>query len=199
MKRTWFIAMLLGCGMALAPWAAWTQNAAAQPAVAPMTPPEDQPTPEQLTKLFEVMRLREQLASVTRTMPALIQQQVETQSRELNAKLLPGVTLTPEQQEASRKVTQKYLEKAATIYPVEEMMADMSSIYQHHLTREDVDAFIAFYSSPAGQHLLDAQPVIMKEYMPVIMKRIEERSKQLTDELTVDMQELVKSATPEKK
>jgi hypothetical protein len=157
---------------------------------------DQQPTPEQLTKLFEVMRLRQQMDSVTRMMPAMIQQQVESQSKELSAKLMPGVTLSPAQEEATRKITQKYMERAASIYPVGEMIEDMKGLYQRHLTRTDVDAFIAFYSSPAGQHLLDAQPVIMQEYMPIVMKRMQERSKQLTDELEQDLQELIKSATP---
>lgn len=167
-------------------------------ALAPAVPEDQQPTPEQLTKLFEVMRLRQQMDSVTRMMPAMIQQQVETQSKELSAKLMPGVTLTPEQEQATRKITQKYMERAASIYPVGEMIDDMKGLYQRHLTRTDVDAFIAFYSSPAGQHLLDAQPVIMQEYMPIVMRRMQERGKQLTDELEQDLQELIKSATPPK-
>ncbi len=61
----------------------------------------------------------------------------------------------------------KYIQKAMTIYSAEDMIEDMTAVYQRHLTGADVDAMIAFYSSPAGQHLLDAQPSIMKEYMPI--------------------------------
>ena len=34
--------------------------------------------------------------------------------------------------------------------------------------------------SPAGQHLLDAQPKIAQEYMPLVMQRTQERTKTLT-------------------
>jgi hypothetical protein len=59
-----------------------------------------------------------------------------------------------------------------------------------------VDALIAFYSSPAGQHLLDAQPIIMKEYMPMVMKRTQERSAALIEGLTNDLEQLAKSIAP---
>ena len=59
-----------------------------------------------------------------------------------------------------------------------------------------MDAFIAFYQSPAGQHLLDAQPAIMQEYMPLVMNRMKERSKALTDDLMKDMAEFSAAAAP---
>jgi hypothetical protein len=30
------------------------------------------------------------------------------------------------------------------------MLDDMAAIYQRHFTREDVDAYIVFYSTPSG-------------------------------------------------
>ena len=76
------------------------------------------------------------------------------------------------------------------------MISDMSGLYQRHLSRTDIDAFIAFYGSPAGQHLLDQQPAIMKEYMPMVMGRVQERTKALTDEMADDLAQLSKSMTP---
>jgi hypothetical protein len=68
----------------------------------------------------------------------------------------------------------------------------MSDIYQRYLSRTDVEAFIVFYSSQPGQDLLNMQPVIMKQYMPVVMKRTQERTKALTDEMIKDMNDLIK-------
>jgi hypothetical protein len=76
------------------------------------------------------------------------------------------------------------------------MLEDMSGLYQRHLSGSDVDAFIAFYASPAGQHLLDAQPAIMQEYMPLVMSRMQQRSKALNDELMKEIDEIVKSRAP---
>jgi uncharacterized protein len=161
-------------------------------------PPEQQATREQLTKLFEVMRLRQQFDDMMRALPSVVQQQVRTQMGQLTAKIPGGQRLTPEQQKALDKLMNKYMERTRTLYPADEMIADAIAVYQRHMTREDADAYIAFFSSPAGQHLLDAQPAIMKEYMPIAMDRAERRTHALTVEMAADLAEFSKSAEPAK-
>jgi hypothetical protein len=207
MKKTFcFVAII---GLALIPGAMFGQTQADQPATAAepaatTTPLDQQPTKEQLAKLFEVMRLRQQMQSVMKMMPAMIQQQVQAQAKEMAPKLPGGGQLTPEQQAAYGKLMRNFMEKALNLYPADEMIADMASIYQRHMTREDVDAYIAFYGTPAGQHLLELQPVIMKEYMPLVMGRMQERVKGLVEDQKKDMAEFMKScetpaSTPAKK
>jgi hypothetical protein len=164
---------------------------------APAIPPDQQPTKAQLTKLFEVMRIREQFASGMQMVPAMIQQQVRQQEKEITANLPESVRITPEQQAALDKVTDRYLEKAVNLYSVDEMLDDMAGIYQKHFTREDVDVYIAFYSTPAGKHLLQMTPVIMQEYMPVVMQRVQERSKALTAEMSKEITDVLKSSAPD--
>ena len=161
-------------------------------------PPEQQATREQLTKLFEVMRLRQQFDDMMRALPGVVQQQVRMQMDQLTAKMPGGQKLTPEQQKSLDKLMHKYMEKTRTLYPADEMIADAISVYQRHMTREDADAYIAFFSSPAGQHLLDAQPVIMKEYLPIAMDRAERRTRALTMEMAADLAEFSKPAEPAK-
>jgi hypothetical protein len=204
MKRANCIALVLGLGLALSPLAMFAQAPEGQPAsesaqttaTLAAIPSDQQPTKEQLARLFEVMRLRQQLESVMKAVPAVVQQQIKTQMQEVTSKLPGGKAPTPEEDAAFDKMMNKYMEKAVNIYPVGEMLDDMAVIYQHHLSRSDVDAFIAFYESPAGQHLLDAQPAIMKEYMPMVMARTQERTKALTDEMSKDIDELLKSSAP---
>jgi hypothetical protein len=93
-----------------------------------------------------------------------------------------------------KAVQDTFMEKVKNVFSIDEMLEDMTTIYQRHFTRNDVDALIAFYSSPAGQHLLNEQPAIMREYMPVVMKRIGERTEQLNEQMTKDMEEAIKSA-----
>jgi hypothetical protein len=76
------------------------------------------------------------------------------------------------------------------------MIADMSGIYQKYLTRSDVEGIIAFYGSPAGQHMLDMQPMIMKESMTIAMQRVQDRIKPLIDGMTKEMEDVVKSQAP---
>jgi hypothetical protein len=203
MNRPRKIAIVFGLGCALMPASAIAQAPAAQPAegqaaAAPVIPPDQQPTKEQLIRLFEVMRLRRQFDSMMKMMPAMVEQQIHAQMKEMLAKMPDAKEPTPEQQAAIDKLMNKYMEKAQTIYPVDEMIDDAATVYRRHMSRSDVDAYIAFYDSPAGQHLLDAQPVIMKEYMPMVTARIQERSKDLYAEMAQDIEEFIKTELPAK-
>jgi hypothetical protein len=160
-------------------------------------PPDQQPTKQQLAKLFEVMQVREQVGAVMQMFPAMIQQQVRQHEKEITASQPESARMTPEQQAALDKVTERYLEKAMSIYTVDEMLDDMAAIYQRHFTRADVDVYIAFYSTPAGKHLLQMTPVIMQEYMPVVMQRVQERSKALTAEMSKEITDVLKSTAPD--
>jgi hypothetical protein len=177
------------------------QEAAAQADQTPasVVPLDQQPSKEQLAKLFEVMRLREQMQSMMKMMPAMVQQQVREQLKQITANMPNAAQMTPKQQAALDQFQNKIMTKAMNIYPYEDMISDITVVYQRHVSSTDVDAFIAFYSSPAGQHLLDQQPAIMKEYMPLVMKRMSERSKELTDEIMKDAAEFSKEyGTPAK-
>jgi hypothetical protein len=131
------------------------------------------------------------------TLTGMIQQQLQQQEKEMTANQPESANLTPEQQAALDKVTDRYLEKAMSIYTVDEMLDDMAGIYQRHFTREDVNAYIAFYSTPAGQHLLQLTPVIVQEYMPVVMQRVQERSKTLTAEISKEIADVLRSSAPD--
>lgn len=203
-KQTAFAAVL-GIGFLLTPWTVFAQTAAVQPSAGPAPaiqpeeqPPPDQPTREQLAKLFEVMRVREQMQSMLKIFPAMIQQQMQSHATDLTAKLSGGAALTPEQQAAMAKVTNTYMEKVLSAYSFNDMVDDMAAVYQRHLSRTDVDAYIVFFQSPAGQHLLDQQPVIMQEYMPMAMKRMQGAIKGLTGDMAKDLQECIMPAEPAK-
>ncbi len=95
-----------------------------------------------------------------------------------------------------QEVMSKYVGKAMDLYPTEEMFTDIGAIYQRHLSKDDVDGMIAFYTSPAGQHLLDAQPVIAQEFMPVVMKKVSERGQAMMKEMMKEMAEIAPSTKP---
>ncbi len=196
MRKSCQFAVVLGLASMLAPWIVAQEPAAASTAEAKTTAiaPEDQATKVQIGNLFEVMHLRQQFESTLDTMTAFARQQMDAQMKEASAKT--GAQLTPEQQEAVRKVTGKFMEKAMHIVTVDDMIDDMTAIYQRHFTKADIAAATDFYSSPAGQHMLAEQPAIMKEYMPVVMKRVNERMQSLFDEMKSDMEEALQEAKP---
>jgi uncharacterized protein len=172
-------------------------GAALQAGQAPQAVPADQqPTREQLVKLFDVMRIRQQMQSMRQIVPGMVSQQIQSAMKQTEAALPAGTKLTPEQRDAMQKVMSKYVGKAMDLYPADEMLADMTTIYQQHLSKDDVDGLITFYSSPAGQHLLDEQPVIAKEYMPMVMGKVTERSQAMTKEMMKEMADIVPAAKP---
>lgn len=195
MSRTYWMA--LAAGLVIAPWLV-AQPAANQPAeersgtaTEATIPVDQQATREQLARLFEVMRLRQQFDSMMKMLPNIVQQQVHAQIEEMTSKMPDAKKLTAEQQAALDKLMNKYMEKARTIYPADEMIGDAITVYQRHMSRPDVETYIAFFSSPPGQHFLDAQPVIMKEYMPLAMERAQERSRELNAEMAADLQKFI--------
>ena len=166
------------------------------PAVAaPAVPPDQQPTKEQLARLFELMHVREQTAIVRRTMTGLLQQQMHAQINGAEDRANGG-KITQEQKAALNRVMDRFVEKAMTLYTIDEMLDDITGIYQRHFTREDVDAYIAFYSSPAGQHFLEIVPIITREYVPLVTQRTQERSLALIPEFTKEINDVMKSSAP---
>lgn len=197
-----FIRMSMILGVALGTSSAFVfaqsaPSAEASPAEvqtsAAVVPADQKPTLEQLTKLFEVMRLKQQMQSMRQMVPAMVQQQITSAMKQTEAELPSGTKLTPEQREGMQRVMSKYVGKAMDLYPADEMIRDMGDIYQRHLSKDDVDGLIVFYSSPAGQHLLNAQPVIAQEYMPIVMGKVMPRSQAMTKEMMKEMAAFVPS------
>lgn len=170
-------------------------EAAATSAAAAVVPVDQQATKEQIARLFEVMRIREQLNTTMKAIPQIIQQQLQSQMANMEAKLPEGSRATPEQQAKMNELLSKYLQRASTMYTPDEIVADIAGIYQRHMSKADTDAYIAFYTSPAGQHLLDAQPAIMQEYMPMVMRRVQSDSQKLNEEMQKDIEDLIKSSS----
>jgi hypothetical protein len=202
MKKAFWTAII--AGLMLASWTpAQALGQSPQPqtastgqkslASAGTVPVAQQATKEQLKKLFEVMRLRQQFEETMKMLPSVVQQQLRMQMGQLTASMPDRKQMTPGQRKELDTVMNRYMEKAGTLYPVDEMIDDAISVYQRHLTREDADAYITFFSSPPGQHFLDAQPAIMKEYMPIAMERAQRRTQELTTELSTILAELAKS------
>ncbi len=142
----------------------------------------EEPSREQLLKLFEVMRIRAQMTDMLKMLPAALQQQLQSEEQEVQISLMPmGGELTPEQAAARDRLTKKYITMTEKIYPVDDMLNDMIEVYRRHLSREDVDGVIAFYRSTPGQHILDAQPLMAQEVMPLVQQKMEARNKDLVE------------------
>jgi hypothetical protein len=134
--------------------------------------------------------------SLTKVIPSLMQQQMAAQLKQIQQNSPELSPTTEQQRQAIASFSNKFMERALKLYNADEMLADMTGLYQKYMTRSDVDGITAFYRSSAGQHLLDMQPVILQEYLPLLMRRMQDRIKSLTDEMRKEMLEIVKPKAP---
>ena len=108
------------------------------------TGPEAPASADDIRKMFEVMRIRDQMK--------LIMQQVSQQMRSMEhdqiRKQQPNVT-----DEDIAKVD-AMSDEMLRQFSTEGLLDDMVPVYQKHLSKADVDAMVGFYSTPTGQKIL---------------------------------------------
>lgn len=199
MKRAHRITLIVGLMLAalpvfaqLPPLGQGMRTDIPSPAKPSILPRNQQATEQQIRKYFEVTRERQQLQQVLNWMPTVIQQQFQEQLRNITAKLPPGKKITPQVQAALEKVRAKYIQRANEVFPIERMESDVIPVYQRHMSRADADALIDFYRTPPAQHMLDAQPIIMSDFMAIEMPLMQVHAQLLTNEMSAEMQKLFK-------
>ncbi len=148
--------------------------------------PADQPTREDLLKMFDVLRVRQQTESVLKTMVAQMKQQIEGDIE----KRYPN--LSPE----SKQKIDTMINDSVNLYPVTEMLEDLTPVYQKHLTKADVDSIVGFYSSPAGQHFLDQMPSMTQEAMQLMLAKLQTRSAEYAKKIQDQVDALAEPKKP---
>jgi hypothetical protein len=115
----------------------------------------DIPDKAEVLKFLDLMHARAQMVQVLDGMA----KQMRIGAEEGFKRQVPDAT--PEQLAKVDKMCDTILGSM----PVDEMMDAVVPIYQKHLTKTDLAAITAFYSSPAGQKILKELPAIMSEAM----------------------------------
>jgi hypothetical protein len=76
-------------------------------------------------------------------------------------------------------------------FPYDELIDVMIPVYQKHLTKGDVDALVAFYSSPTGEKVLTEMPAMMSESMQAatgVMQKMQAKMTQRVNDEIAQMQ-----------
>jgi hypothetical protein len=123
----------------------------------------DTASKEDVRKLFDVMASREQMRQMM--------QQVFAQMRTLNRDELKKRHPDVSEEDLARMDRQS--EDLLKNFPLDEMLSDMVPVYQRHFTKSEIDALIAFYSSPPGQKFLHEMPAVTAETMKAVYPRIQ--------------------------
>jgi len=165
--------------------------AAAQTAApAPVTSPSGAASMEDVQHLFHVLRIDKQIAS----MFTAIQDELNSMIPQIVDKLDAEQPLTPEEKDIISKHLKTQFSSIYSDMPIQQMLDNLTPIYQKHFTKSDIDGLATFYSGPIGQKFLDEQPAMMQEGMAAngplfrklmqdAMDRAKQESQSLADEL----------------
>jgi hypothetical protein len=165
--------------------AAAQSRAAAEARKAAAAPPRR----EEVLKLFDLLQ-------ITKTMDAVVnatkQQSMEIAEQMIQEKMPEA---TPEQKKKLREMMDEVMRESLGPAAINEMLEATVPVYQRHLTKADMDAMVAFYSSPVGQKILHEQPTMIQESMEAsagIQQRIARSMFQKIDERMEKMAEAEK-------
>ena len=147
--------------------------AAAAVAQQPTVVTDPPATRKDMLHLFEVMHVREQMRSTV----GLIMQQQQKLIRDEIKQRVPEIT----EKELSKM--QSLSDEAVQDLPLDGMLDDTIPVYQKHLSKADVDAMIAFYSTPTGKKLLREQPAIAAESMQAMGPRMQKAMSEIMDRI----------------
>jgi hypothetical protein len=124
-------------------------------------------TKEDVRRYFEVMHLHDMMLQMADAMAKPMHQMVHDEYMKDKDKL-------PDDFEAQMN---KVMDGMFKDIPWDELIQAMVPAYEKHLTKGDLDAITAFYSSPTGQKLLRETPAMvadsMQSVMPIMQKYME--------------------------
>ena len=146
--------------------------------------PADSPaTKEDIQRYLEVTQSREMMSKMIDAMMKPMHQMIHEQYEKDKDKLPADF------EERSNKVIDDYLKK----FPWDEIVQAMVPVYQKHLTKGDVDALVAFYSTPTGQKLMKEMPQILAEsmqnMMPLMRKQIDTLNQRVQEDIAAMVKE----------
>ena len=148
-------------------------------------PTADSPaSKEDIERYFQVMHLRDTMKQMMDVMTKQTHQMVHDQISK-NAANLP-----PDFEERMNKMTDEQLKN----FPIEEMLQVMIPVYQKHWTKGDVDAMVAFYSTPTGQKVLRELPATMAEGMQAMQPILQKKMNGMMERVQQEVAQTVKDS-----
>jgi len=153
-------------------------------------PASDAPaTKEDIQKYLDVMHSREMMAKMIDAMSAPIHKMFHEQFLKDKDKLPPDF----------EERTAKMFDDSMKSFPWDEMLESMVPVYQKHFTKGDVNALIAFYSTPTGQKLLRDMPAIMQEAMERMMPLMQKQMDSMNARMKQEVAQMMKDYKPASK
>jgi hypothetical protein len=147
----------------------------------PVDPPASK---EDIERYLQVMHSREMMTKMMDAMVTPMHQMMHEQFLKDKEKLPPNF------EERMNRIMDDYMKKL----PLEEMLEAMVPAYQKHLTKGDIDALVAFYSSPTGQKLIQEMPAMAAEAMQAMMPLMRKQLDEMTRRIQLEVAEMLESS-----
>ena len=154
------------------------------PGIAQQSPADAPATKEDVQKYLEVMHAREMMAQTVAAMSKPMHQMIHDQYMKDKDKL-------PADFEARMN---KMMDDMMKGFPWDEMLQSMVPVYQKHFTKGDIDAVVAFYSTPTGQKLLREMPTMMAESMQTMMPLLRKQIDAMTERMQEEVAQMIKES-----
>lgn len=146
------------------------------------------PTDASLLKLVEVTKVVETMNDMSNNSEMIEQAMLASIPNELNAS----------QRQRFDEIIRKYSREMADKNEAEKINKEVIDAYiqsaKQHFNQQEVDAQIAFYSSQAGQSIIDKQPAMMKDYMakimPIVMESTMKKMQAVMPKMAADIKAL---------
>ena len=146
--------------------------------------PDSPATRDDVLKLFDIMHVHDQMLLIV---DATVKQQ-RSMMHDMLKRQFPRTT------DEELEHLDQLMDNMVKDMPLDDMLSDMIPIYQKHLTRADVDAMSAFYSSATGQKILREMPAMASESMQASYPRMQV----MTEKIVTRAQEMAKEEQEKK-
>jgi len=122
------------------------------------------PSQAQIDQLLELTRARESIASMLPQIQASQQQMIQ--------QMLAGKELSAEQQRALDATVNTSMDTIARLLSWDELQPLYHDLYTQTFDADEVQAMIDFYTSPAGQSMVQKMPLLMQNAMQAVQGRL---------------------------
>jgi len=122
------------------------------------------PSQAQIDQLLEVTRARESIAGMLPQIQASQQQMIQ--------QLLAGKEFSAEQQRALDATVETSMNAVAKLLSWDELQPLYRELYAQTFDADEVQAMIDFYTSPAGQSMVQKMPLLMHNAMQAVQARL---------------------------
>jgi hypothetical protein len=137
------------------------------------------PTDAQIDRLLEITHAR--------TMVDGVLGQMETMQKQMFKQVLEGREPTPEEQAQIDRIGAISLRTVRETLTWDRLVPMYHRIYAESLDADDIDAMIAFYETPAGQHVIERMPVILQKSMGEMQQLLVPALKQMQEDIAAEV------------